>query len=156
MWVIIIYIATLVLTGILLYLLLKYLKEKPFGGQLVTDHLSIDLIISLFTLVLVTCVSVIGRELFGPFNSIGAETCLILQQLASSSLAFNLLSVQVAQFCSILLSVRYGLAFFKWANPGLFFVYFHSFQTNIVTILSIQYTVPGFEPLRLRVSSHYH
>ena len=107
MWVIIIYIATLVLTGILLYLLLKYLKEKPFGGQLVTGHLSIDLIISLFTLVLVTCVSVIGRELFGPFNSIGAETCLILQQLASSSLAFNLLSVQVAQFCSILLSVRY-------------------------------------------------
>ena len=46
--------------------------------------------------------------------------------------------------------------FFKWANPGLFFVYFHSFQTNIVTILSIQYTVPGFEPLRTRVSSHYH
>ena len=45
--------------------------------------------------------------------------------------------------------------FFKWANPGLFFVYFRSFQTNIKTILqqinvknvkSIQYTAPGFKP----------
>ena len=42
----------------------------------------------------------------------------------------------------------------KWANPGLFFVYFWSFQANIITIfttnicekMSIQYTVQGFEP----------
>ena len=41
----------------------------------------------------------------------------------------------------------------KWANPGLFFVYFRSFQTNITIFtaytckkMSIQYTVPGFEP----------
>ena len=26
--------------------------------------------------------------------------------------------------------------FFKWANPGLFFVYFWSFQTNIITIFT--------------------
>ena len=26
--------------------------------------------------------------------------------------------------------------FFKWANPGLFLVYFRSFQTNIVTIFT--------------------
>ena len=53
----------------------------------------------------------------------------------------------------------------KWANPGLFFVYFQSFQTNITIFttnicekMSIQYTVPGFEPMTfgLWVSSHNH
>ena len=44
----------------------------------------------------------------------------------------------------------------EWANPGPFFVYFRSFQTNNTIFynksmwknvqLSIQYTVPGFEP----------
>ena len=41
----------------------------------------------------------------------------------------------------------------KMANPGLFFVYFRSFQTNITIFttntcekMSIQYTVPGIEP----------
>ena len=52
----------------------------------------------------------------------------------------------------------------KWANPGLFFVYFWSFQTNTITIfttntcekMSIQYMVLEFEPttFRMRVSSH--
>ena len=50
--------------------------------------------------------------------------------------------------------------FKKWANPGLFVIYFRSFQTNITNFLqkkqifttnicekiSIQYTVLGFEP----------
>ena len=48
--------------------------------------------------------------------------------------------------------------FFKWANPGLCFVYFWSFQTNIITIfttnicekMSIQCMVPGFEPMTFR------
>ena len=42
---------------------------------------------------------------------------------------------------------------FKWANPGLFFVYFRFFQTNITVFTtnicektSIQYLVLGFEP----------
>ena len=42
---------------------------------------------------------------------------------------------------------------FKWANPGLFFIYFWSFQTNNTNFttnksekMSIQYTAPGFEP----------
>ena len=50
--------------------------------------------------------------------------------------------------------IRYEVVFFKkWANPGLFFVYFRNFQTNIKNFktkicqkMSIQYTVPGFEP----------
>ena len=57
--------------------------------------------------------------------------------------------------------------FIKWANPGLFFVYFRSFQTNNTifynksmwkNVMSIQYTAPGFEPTTfgMRVSSHNH
>ena len=53
--------------------------------------------------------------------------------------------------------------FFKWANLGLFFVYFRSFQTNITIFticekMSIQYTVLGFEPTTFGtwVSSHNH
>ena len=55
--------------------------------------------------------------------------------------------------------------FFKWANPGLFFVYFGLFKqtlqiftTNICEKMSIQYTVPGFEPMtfRMQVSSRNH
>ena len=55
--------------------------------------------------------------------------------------------------------VKYGRSekehfFKKGASPGLFLVYFWSYQTNIITIfttnvcekISIQYTVPGFEP----------
>ena len=45
----------------------------------------------------------------------------------------------------------------KWANPGLFFVYFRSFQTNITIFktnicekMSIQYSVLGFEPITFR------
>ena len=49
---------------------------------------------------------------------------------------------------------KWCTSFYKWANPGLFFVYFRCFQTNIITIfttnisekMSIQNTVPGFEP----------
>ena len=58
-----------------------------------------------------------------------------------------------------------GVFLKKWTNPGLFFVYFRSFQTNIKMFttnicekISIQYTVPGFEPTTfgMWVSSHNH
>ena len=46
----------------------------------------------------------------------------------------------------------------KWANRGLFFVYFRSFQTNntIITtnqcenVMSLQYMAPEFEPTTFR------
>ena len=50
-----------------------------------------------------------------------------------------------------ILLVRIPVFFFdKWANPGLFFGLFKQtlqiFTTNICEKMSIQYTVPGFEP----------
>jgi len=106
MEVILVYSAILVLTGTILYLIIKYLKEKPFGAQFVTDQLSIDVILSVFSTVFVTSVAVIFRELVGPFSVYGAEISLIFQQFSGSTITFNLLSLQVAQFCNVLFSVR--------------------------------------------------
>ena len=51
----------------------------------------------------------------------------------------------------------FGGFFKKWANAGLFFIYFWSFQTNntifttnICENMSIQFTVPGFEHTTFR------
>ena len=64
-------------------------------------------------------------------------------------------------------SIIHGLFIFlkKWANAGLFFVYFWSFQTNNNFFatnqcenMSIQYTALGFEPMTFRtwVITHNH
>ena len=57
-------------------------------------------------------------------------------------------------YFNILPNLRSTESFFlKWANLGLFFAYFRSFQTNttifttnICEKMSIQYTAPGFKP----------
>ena len=57
------------------------------------------------------------------------------------------------------------ISFFNknWSNPGLFFVYFRSFQTSIIIIfktdqcenvMSIQYTALGFEPTTFGTWAH--
>ena len=48
--------------------------------------------------------------------------------------------------------------FQKWANPGLFFIYFRLFYSKYMWKMSIQYTVPGFELMTFGtwVSSHNH
>ena len=61
--------------------------------------------------------------------------------------------------CYLIICRTYCFFLKKWANPGLFFVYFRSFQTNntILTTnqcendMSIQYTAPGFEPKTSRM-----
>ena len=49
---------------------------------------------------------------------------------------WKLLSAQLSNkfgFCPL---YTVSIVFFKWANPGLFFVYFRLFQTNIITIFT--------------------
>ena len=41
---------------------------------------------------------------------------------------------------------RSQVGFFKWANPGLFFVYFGSFQTNITNFYN-KYMWKNFHPV---------
>ena len=86
-------------------------------------------------------------------------------QRTQNRLFFILIRGAKTQKCIFLKQIRWKLFFKKWANPGLFFVYFWSFQTNITIFttnicekMSIQYTVLGFEPTTFGtwVSSHNH
>ena len=52
-------------------------------------------------------------------------------QRTQNRLFFILIRGAKTQKCIFLKQIRWKLFFKKWANPGLFFVYFWSFQTNI-------------------------
>jgi len=80
MLLIVIYLTITILTGILLYLISKYMREKPFGSQFVTDHLSTDLAITVFVATALTSSMVIAREILGPLDEISVKILLMLQQ----------------------------------------------------------------------------
>lgn len=75
-----IYLTITLLTGILLYLITKYMREKPFGSQFVTDHLSTDLAITIFVAIALTSSMIIAREILGPLDEISVKILLMLQQ----------------------------------------------------------------------------
>jgi hypothetical protein len=82
-------------------MILKYLKEKPYGQQFLTDHLIIGLLACLFTSIAFLSSAIILRELFGPY-SISVSWCIILvQQFLQLVVVMTLLSIRVAQFCNI-------------------------------------------------------
>lgn len=106
MFLILLYLLITATTGVLLYLITKYLRQKPFGAQFVADHLSIDLAISVFAVVLFTSVTVVAREILGPFDEFMVNVLLVLQQVTAAELSTNILSIQVAQFVNVFFSER--------------------------------------------------
>ena len=106
--------------------------------------------------------------------SLFASLHLTLQHSNSQSITIYLTSMKICHSRCNLHTIEFyapwqfvPLFLLNWANPGLFFIYFRSFQTNIKTILqqinvknvnSIQHMVPGFEPTSSRswVTSHNH
>jgi hypothetical protein len=106
MFLILLYLSITTTTGVLLYLITKYLRRKPFGVQFVADHISIDLAISVFVVVLFTSVTVVAREILGPFSESIANVLLVLQQVTAAELSINILSIQVAQFANVFFSAR--------------------------------------------------
>jgi len=106
MFLIVLYSSITIATGVLLYLITKYLRQKPFGAQFVADHLSIDLAISVFAVVLFTSVIVVAREILGPFSESMVNVLLVLQQATTAELSTNILSIQVAQFANVFFSAR--------------------------------------------------
>ena len=101
-----VYILITLLTGTLLYLIVKYLKKKPFGAQFVSDHLCVDLALAVFSGVLYTSLTVIARELHGPFDDVTVEVILALQQLTAANLLTNILSLQFALFGNAFFAAR--------------------------------------------------
>jgi hypothetical protein len=106
MFLIVLYSSITIATGVLLYLITKYLRQKPFGAQFVADRLSIDLAISAFAVVLFTSVIVVVREILGPFSESMVNVLLVLQQATTAELSTNILSIQVAQLANVFFSAR--------------------------------------------------
>jgi hypothetical protein len=95
MFLILLYASITVLTGVLLFLITKYLRKKPFGTQFVTDRLSVDLAVCVFSVVLITSSAIVAREILGPFGEMTTKVFLWVQQMSTSSLSAYILSVQV-------------------------------------------------------------
>ena len=68
MIVVVSYFAIYVATASLLYLIVSYLKGKPFGHQFVTYRLSIDFALVIFVGSSIYSWSIFWRELMGPLN----------------------------------------------------------------------------------------
>jgi hypothetical protein len=102
----IVYLLITTLTGYLLYLIVKYLKKKPFGAQFVTDHLSVDLAFTVFTSVAFTSTTVVAREILGPFDEATVKILLVMQQMTATVLSLNNLSIQTALFVNVFFAAR--------------------------------------------------
>ena len=93
-------------TGLLLFLIIKYLQEKPFGKQFVTDHLSINLSWAIFASVAYLSGAIIIRETCGPFDDRISKLVLFWQQFFNLQVLMCLVSMQVTQFCNVFFSDR--------------------------------------------------
>ena len=106
MFLVSVYLTIIVLSGISLYTIGKYLIEKPFGAQFVTDYLFIDLTFAVFCAVSTTGIAVIGREISGPFNNLEIPIFSYVQQFLYLSISTHIISLQIAQFCNIFFTER--------------------------------------------------
>jgi hypothetical protein len=95
MFLILLYTTITVLTGVLLFLITKYLRKKPFGTQFVTDRLRVDLAVCVFSVVSFNSSAIVAREILGPFGEVTTNAFLVVQQVSTSSLSAYTLSVQV-------------------------------------------------------------
>lgn len=89
MLLIIVYLLITIVTGVLLFLIIKYMKEKPFGAQFVADHLSADLALSVFSATAITSFMIIAREIRGPMDEFSVNIFLTLQQVTINQILFN-------------------------------------------------------------------
>ena len=104
--IVLVFISITLLTAILLFLIIKYLREKPFGSQLVTDYLSVNLAISIFSGVAFLSTVIIAREVFGPFAEWVPIAVLVTQQIINHNSLMCMLSMQVGQFCNAFFTAR--------------------------------------------------
>ena len=101
-----VYLCIVIFTGSLLFLITKYLQDKPFGQQFVTDKLSADLAMFVFLGIFFLSFTVIIRELIGPFSEDTTQIVLAIQQFFNLSVLLYLLAMQVAQFNNVFFSLR--------------------------------------------------
>jgi hypothetical protein len=109
---ILLYVTITLVTGILLFLIIKYLQDKPFGRQFVTDHLSVYLSIAIFATNSFLSTAIILREIIGPFQGWIPKAIMIGQQFLNLSVLMCLLSMQLAQVCNVFFIDRCSICFY--------------------------------------------
>lgn len=100
-----VYSTIIIVTAILLFTICKYLKEKPYGAQFVTDYLIVDAAITIFCAVSSIGFTVIGREV-GPLNDFGVGIFLSVQQFLNLAVSKHIQSIQAAHFFNIFFAAR--------------------------------------------------
>ena len=96
-----IYLTITLSTSLSFFLMIRYLNDKPFGRQVITDKLIIGLMLAiLFSIIFLSSV-IILRELIGPFSELLTWGVLVLQQFLQCFFGWSLLSFQVASFCNV-------------------------------------------------------
>ena len=101
-----VYSTIIIVTAILLFTICKYLKEKPYGAQFVTDYLIVDAAITIFCAVSSIGFTVIGREVYGPLNDFGVGIFLSVQQFLNLAVSKHIQSIQAAHFFNIFFAAR--------------------------------------------------
>ena len=126
--IILVFISITLLTATLLFFIIKYLREKPFGRQLVTHHLSVNLATAIFSGVAFLSAIIIVRELIGPFEEWVPIVVLVTQQIINLCVLMCMLSMQVEQFCNVFaFQCKFGN--FKTIKH---FTIFHAFKARQV------------------------
>ena len=92
--------------------IIKYLRDKPFGKQFVTDDLSINLAMAVFSTNFFLSLAIVTREIFGPFHDWIVKPILFCQIFFQFCMLFSLLAMQVAQFSNVFYSDRWVCKFF--------------------------------------------
>ncbi len=103
---IIMYFSITALTACVFLLILKYLKEKPFGQQYLSDQLIITLMVSIFAIIAFLSVALTLREIIGPYSVLVTWFVIAVQQFLQLFVIMSMLSIQVAQFCNIYFASR--------------------------------------------------
>lgn len=106
---ILLYFSIMLSTGILFFLIIKYLQDKPFGQQFVTDRLSVQSSIVIVILISNLSIAIIVREIFGPFPEWITKSISTVQQFLNLSFLMCLLSMQLAQACNIFFIDRFNI-----------------------------------------------
>ncbi len=104
---VLLYLSITLASGILIFLIIKYFQDKPFGRQVVTDHLIVNLLSAVFCGVLYLSSVIICKEVFGPLtNSSSTKAVLFVQQFIHNGVLLCFISIQVAQFSNVFFSDR--------------------------------------------------
>ena len=98
------YVAVNFVSAILLFTIAQFSKKKPFGKQFVTNRLSVDFALVIFTAISIYAWTVIARLALGPLDETILNVAWCTGQFFMLLVSMYMLSMQTAQFMNIFCS----------------------------------------------------